>query len=424
MDAHAVSEGHLFQEGRHSTLGSPFSQSIDAELAAVLGKLVRLYEEGRRTFVIVTHRDPDADAIAGCLGMDRLIRGLLPSDVTIRWMHDGELCSSLRGVVARKTESITGLPGVFEGAPEGSVAVVVVDQPGLHSCAVLPRSMRLDPVLGNREADIIVDHHGDSLLHDGAVCVPESGSTAALVYRLLQLAHNHERYQRASFSDQENARFALLLNVGARTDAGQNVVGPLAKDVSPYVSWVVRETEGNFSTADAKAFDVLAASHGALLETAKREALVFDGVDIDGVLTQLVLAYAGVADSAHCIGACASKLFDHERAKTKGAASHLPLAVVVCGIIRPEDQQGAEVVHAGERVQISIRTDLMVDAEFIAERISAAGGGRAGAAAAQISVPKKYDSLSDSFYVAKLLELLEVKLTWPEQYSWNLDARG
>ena len=424
MDAHTSSEGHLLQEGRQSTLGIPFSSRLDAELAAIIHKLEQLYSEGRRTFVVVTHRDPDADAIAGCLGMDRLIRGVLPGDVTIRWMHDGELCSSLRRACGRTTESIRNLQGVFEGSPEGAVAVIVVDQPGLHSRAVLPCSLELDSALGNREADIILDHHGESRMHDGAVCAPECGCTAALVYRLLQLAQNHERYRVTSFSQDEASRLALLVNVGARTDAGQSIVGPLPEHVSPFVAWAVANTEGGFALADAKPFDILASRHGQLVENAKRESLVYDGVDIDGVITRLVLAYAGVADSAHCIGACASKLFEYERAKNQGDASAIPLAVVVCGIIRPDSQPEAAVVHAGERVQISIRTDPLVDAEFIAERISTAGGGRAGAAAAQINVPQKYDSLSDSLYVSRLLELLEVKLTWPEQYSWNLDARS
>jgi hypothetical protein len=284
--------------------------------------------------------------------------------------------------------------------------------------------MRLDPAIGNREADILLDHHGDARHQDGAVCEPESGCTSALVYRVLQLAENHERYKRTKFSDEDNARLALLVNVGARTDAGQNVTGALSKSVSRYVSWAVESTGGAFREEDARAFDVLAARHANLVERAQGGALVYQGVEIEGAKAHLVLAYAGIAESAHCIGACASKVFELECAKQPHYEQGLPVVVVVCGIIRPEIGEASEVVNAGERVQVSIRTQPPVDAEHIANVISAAGGGRTGAAAAQLAVPKRYDKLSDDFYVERLLELLEVKLTWPERFSWNLDARG
>jgi hypothetical protein len=187
---------------------------------------------------------------------------------------------------------------------------------------------------------------------------------------------------------------------------------------------VVESTKSAFREADARAFDVLASGHAHLVKRAHRGALVYDGIEIQGVSARLVLSYAGSAESAHCIGACASKLFDLECAKQRPDEKGLPIAVVVCGIIRTESHDGSKVVRAGERVQVSIRTQPPVDAEHIAHVISEAGGGRTGAAAAQIAVPARYDKFSDAFYVERLLELLEVKLTWPEQFSWNLDARG
>jgi nanoRNase/pAp phosphatase (c-di-AMP/oligoRNAs hydrolase) len=416
--------GKLRRGGQPQPHGSPFSQCLDAELVGIISKVECLYREGRRTFVIVTHRDPDADAIAGCMGMARLIKGVLPGDVCVRWMHDGDLCSSLRAVCGCATEPISKLPSVFEGAPDNTVSIIVVDQPGLHSCAVLPDTMRLEPTIGNREADIVLDHHGDPRHYDGAVCEPLCGCTAALVYRLLQLAQNHERYRQTRFPKDEDERFALLVNVGARTDAGQSVVGPLSESVSPYVSWAVASTEGAFPRENAQAFDVLASRHASLVETARREALVYEGIMIGGVCADLCLAYAGTAESAHCIGACASKVFELERAKRGRDSKALPLAVVVCGIIRSEIPGEPEMVRAGERVQVSIRTEPSLDAEYIAHAISSSGGGRTGAAAVQLAVPKKYESVSDAFYVSRLLELLEVKLTWPEQFSWNLDARA
>jgi hypothetical protein len=112
-----------------------------------------------------------------------------------------------------------------------------------------------------------------------------------------------------------------------------------------------------------------------------------------------------------------------EREKQQKNSSAYPVAVVVCGLIRHDDQATEEVVRAGERVQVSIRTEQPVDAEFIAQSISSAGGGRIGAAAVQLAVPEKYDRVDDELYISRLLALLEVKLTWPEKFSWDLDAR-
>lgn len=408
---------------RVSTPESPFSPALDSELVSMILRLQELHSEGKRTFVIVTHRDPDSDAIAGCLGMDRLIRGILPADVSIIWMHDGSLCPSLQKVCGRVSESIRTLPSLLEAAPHGSVAILVVDQPGLHTCAVLPTDMRFDSWVGSREADIVLDHHGDPRHEPGVISAPESGCTAALVYRLLELALNHERYRNTQFSKAEDEQLALLVNVGARTDAGQSLTAPLSEGASPFVQWAVGKTEGKFDKNVAATFDVLATQHGGLVEAASSDAHVYHGVMINGVLTHLVVSYAGVVESAHCIGACASKMLQIEHERRHVTQSQLPLAVVVCGLIRPDEHEESEVVRAGERVQVSIRTEPPVDAEFIAQTISAAGGGRVGAAAVQLSVPKKYDQVEDDLYVSRLLALLEVKLTWPEKFSWDLDAR-
>lgn len=421
MDVCASSE-KLTKE-RVSTPEAPFSQELDSELVSIISRLHDLYTEGKRTFAIVTHRDPDSDAMAGCLGLDRLIRGILPGDVSTRWMHDGSLCASLQKACGRASESIKNLPSLLETAPSNSVAIIVVDQPGLHTCAVLPKEMQLDTRIDNREADIVLDHHGDPRHEPGVISAPESGCTAALIYRLLQLAQNHDRYRHTQFSREEDERLALLVNVGARTDAGQSVTAPLSETASPFVRWVVEKTEGRFDKSLAATFDVLGAHHSGLIATASADAHIYHGVLINDVLTHLVVSFAGVADSAHCIGACASKMLLLEREKQQLNKSTYPVAVVVCGLIRGDDNATGEVVRAGERVQVSIRTEPPVDAEFIAQTISSAGGGRIGAAAVQLAVPDSYDSVEDELYASRLLALLEVKLTWPDKFSWDLDAQ-
>jgi nanoRNase/pAp phosphatase (c-di-AMP/oligoRNAs hydrolase) len=165
---------------------SPFRCDTDSHLVDQLVRIKELYDEGKRSFVIATHRDPDSDAIAACLGMDYLIRALIPGSVSIRWMHDGTLCAYLKEVSGKTTEPIANLEALIE---DQSVAIVVVDQPDLNLCTMLPRALREDSRFRNRSADIVLDHHGEARYDQGRVSFPDAGSTAALVCRLLDLAH-------------------------------------------------------------------------------------------------------------------------------------------------------------------------------------------------------------------------------------------
>jgi hypothetical protein len=400
-----------------STTSGPFSPQLDADLVSIILKLEQLYHSGKRTFVIVAHRDPDADAMAGCLGMDRLIRGLLPGDITVRWMHDGVLCESLRQVCGARTEPLSVLPGVFDAAPHGSVAIVVVDQTGLHSTAVLPPSLESDIRLKGCEADVVLDHHGDARHEPGVISAPEAGCTAALVYRVLELAKNHERFRHMTWSSEDDARLALLVNMGARTDASQQIAGPLSDDVSPHVRWAVGATEGHFDMSACKSFDVLAGHHEGLVRYAQAHTKVYPKVTVKDVIARVLVSYAGVAESAHCIGACADLL--HAAEKRQHQSDDLPIAMVVCGVMQPAGGPGRASVHTGERVHISVRTEAPIDAEYIAELISVNGGGRVGSAAAQLTVPEMCEDMPVDHYMLLLLSYIEMKLTWPRDSLWD-----
>jgi len=418
MDVKRYASAQFQQNARGpSTAECPFSPQLDADLVSIIRKVEQLYAEGKRTFVIVAHRDPDADAIAGCLGMDRLIRGLLPEDITIRWMHDGCLSDCLRQVCVAPTEPISALSGVFESAPQGSVAVIVVDQTGLHSSAVLPGNLGRDVRLKAREADIVLDHHGGARHEPGVISAPEAGCTAALVYRLLELAKNHERFRYVQHSPEDEARLALLVNMGARTDASQKVVGPLSETVSPHVRWAVNITEGRFDPSLCSSFDVLAGHHQELVLHAQANTNVYPHANLQGVITRVVVSYAGVADSVHCIGACADRLLVEER--ERGPMDGLPIAVVVCGVIQPPGAPPGVMVHKGERIHVSVRTEKPVDAAHMAELISVSGGGRVGSAAAQLSVPEMCDDMPVDRYMVLLLSYIEMKLIWTPASWWH-----
>lgn len=403
---------------RDSRPESPFSSDLDTHLAGLILKLQKLYDGGKRDFVIVTHRDPDPDAIAGCLGMERLVRGILPQDVTVQWMHDGSLCPLVRKTCRHSSESIAKLPLLLE-APGGvdRTAVILVDQPQFDSAAVLPPVMRRHSLLCQLKPDVTLDHHGEDRFDDGVVVAGSVGSTAVLVQRLLDLAKSHCRFCHSPHSAEDDAELALYINLGARTDAGVAVVGELPDTASNYLRWVNQETQSLVNPAVASQFDLLGEHHAFLVAAARRNAEVYHGVFIAEHPVHLVLTFAGVADTTHCIGACASKMMEYERAFDTGG---LPIAVVVCGIVR-ENEDLSHRLHAGDLVHISIRTDEPVSAALIAHVLSVGGGGRPGAASAQIRIPRWYDAEYEDLFLRDCIKLLAVKLTWNEKFTWTLD---
>lgn len=415
----SLASASIGQTRRDPRLEPPFSPALDAHLVGLILKLQKLYDSGKRDFVIVTHRDPDPDAIAGCLGMERLARGVLPHDITVQWMHDGALCPLVRKTCRHGSESIAKLPLILQ-TPEGAerTAVILVDQPHLDSAAVLPAVMRGQRILGQFTPDITLDHHGEDRFDDGVVVAGSVGSTAVLVQRLLELAKSHSRFCYAQHSAEDDAELALYINLGARTDAGVDVVGELPDSASTFLQWANQETRPFVNPAIAAQFDLLGEHHGFLVASARRNAEVYHGVVIGDHPTHLVLTFAGVADTSHCIGACASKVMDFERNVDTGG---LPVAVVVCGIVRAEDDLSHKL-HAGDLVHISIRTDEPVSAELIAHILSVGGGGRPGAASAQIRIPRSYDAEREELFLRDCLKLMAVKLTWNEKFSWTLDC--
>jgi nanoRNase/pAp phosphatase (c-di-AMP/oligoRNAs hydrolase) len=395
---------------------SPFPCDMDGHLLDQIVRIRELYDEGKRSFVIATHRDPDPDAIAGCLGMEYLIRAVTPGPVSIRWMHEGTLSSALKHVTGKTTEPIAHLESAIE---DHAVAIVVVDQPDLNLCTMLPQSLRDDARFKNRFPDIVLDHHGEARYDQGRISFPEAGSTAALVCRLLDLAHMYSLVPKSLVLDDVANRLPLLLNMGARTDAGVSVVGELPSSVSPYTRWVVEQTQAKVDPADAALFDILKTHDSHLLEKARAHERVRKGIVIGGVLAEVVLTHAGVADSPHCVGACASELFREKLAHRKGPER---VVVIMFGIIRPEGAQEMHELHKGETIHVSIRTEEGISAEHIARRLSSIGGGRPSAAGFQLQVPENFEHVSDEIFLGHCLSLASVKLTWREQFSWNLDT--
>ena len=340
---------------------SPFGREADAQLLEQLILLKQLFDQGKHTFVLVTHRDPDADAIAACMGVDRLIKATLPNFVRVRWMHDGCLHSSLRDISGYGTEPIRNLEEVID---DPSVALIVLDQPDLNLCTVLPDVLRKDPRFQSREPDLVFDHHGEPHYGSGRVCCPDAGSTSALICRLLDLGYHYNITSTSLVVDGVDRRLALLLNVGARIDAGISVSGQIPANASVFTRWVVDQTQAKVDPKDAALFDVLTGHNKKLLATAQRNQHVHSGVIFEGTHAHLVLSHVGSANSSHCVGACASELFNRALSQKKDSS---PLVVVLFGIIRPSEIGEASALHSGGTVHVSIRVEQGSSAEKSAQ---------------------------------------------------------
>lgn len=402
----------------HASAGrptSPFRRETDLHLRNFTSHLTELYNQGKRSFVIVTHRDPDADSMAGCLGLDILIRSTLADKVQVRWMHDGALSDPLRDACGRGTESIANLECLLE---DPSVAIFVVDQPELNRCTVLPEVMRGNPVLATRKADGVLDHHCQEAFEPGVVVFPLAGSTASLVWRALELRGEDSLFPVSHTFRDDMWRLAFLANMGARTDAGMPVLGELSHCASPYVKWVVGETQWAVAPAQADRFDILKSQGGKPLSIAHATRQTFEGANFEGVEARVILAHAGVVDSKHCIGACASALFQEESADLQR-----PVVVVVFGIIDP-GCNGCVPEHAArETIQSSIRTSQGISAEKIAQKLAHDGGGGPAAAAFQMHRPQVLAAVRDDQFLKYCLDFAGFILRSKQPFSLKLSSK-
>ena len=394
---------------------SPFRCETDTHLRNFTAHLSELYAQGKRSFIIATHRDPDADSIAGCLGLDILIRSTLAAKVQIRWMHDGVLSESLREACGRGTESIKDLERSLD---DPSVAIFVVDQPELNRCTVLSEAMRANPAFATRKADGILDHHCQEAYGPGVVVYPPAASTASLVWRALELRSEESQFPLSLTFREDMRRLAFLANMGARTDAGVPVFGELSCAASPYLKWVVGETQWAVASTEADRFDILKSQGGKPLSIAHATRQAFEGVILEGIKARVVLAHAGVVDSKHCIGACASALFQEESAGSQG-----PVVVVVFGIIDP-GCNGSVPEHAErETIQSSIRTSQGISAEKIAQKLAHDGGGGPAAAAFQMYRPEVFASVRDDQFLSYCLDFAGFLLRSKHQFALKLSSK-
>jgi hypothetical protein len=366
----------------------PLPERINLSLYGLLLSIEILNREDHKTkFAIITHRDPDADAIGSMLGMRTLLTGMMPG-CSVRLFHDISSTASphtnkLSQLGAERLEKLAGILG--DASQSHEWAVVLVDQPSVYSPQV-SLSMNTLP----READIILDHHGQSYSRDGVVIEPRAGSASAIMLRALQIATQSEMISDAWTHD---SRLLSFLVSGAEIDAGisQNQeIRALDSASFPIVDWV-----RSCASAEEHKVELERLRHRLDLSKYSQELLdhaTSHKVELGRCEIALPgynksinceIAYAGQASDKTLLADCADRF-----SKQVFAASSKPSIMLMFGVIRPESEPQRGSLRDGEPIQVVIRAnspEIPVDA--IAKLLSSSGGGRPCAGAAPLTVP-------------------------------------
>jgi len=366
----------------------PLPQRINLSLYGLLLTIELLNREDHKTkFAVVTHRDPDADAIGSMLGMRALLTEMLPG-CSINLFHEISSSASphTRKLAQFGAEPLEKLSLMLSDPIQAKEwAVVLVDQPSVFSSQVSTNSRSF-----NREADVILDHHGDAYARDGVVIEPRAGSASALMLRTLQIATQSEMISDRWTHDSKLLSFFVS---GAEIDAGisQNQeLRPPTPSAFPIVDWV-----RTCASAEEHQVELERLRQRLDLSKYSRELLEyaqFHKMDLGSCkltlsgYTQPVnceIAYAGAASDRTLLADCADRL-----SKQVFSTSSEPTILLVFGVIRKERDSERGSLRDGEDIQTVIRAnsdDIPVDG--IAKLLSFSGGGRPGAGAAPLTVP-------------------------------------
>lgn len=366
----------------------PLPQRINLSLYGLLLTIELLNREDHKTkYAIVTHRDPDADAIGSMLGMRALLTEMLPG-CSINLFHE---ISSTASPHTRKLAQFGAEPleklslMLNEPIQAKEWAVVLVDQPSVFSSQVSFNSRSF-----NREADVILDHHGQACARDGVVIEPRAGSASALMLRTLQIATQSEM-----ISDRwtHDSKLLSFLVSGAEIDAGisQSLeLRPPTPSAFPIVDWVrtcasAKEHQVELERLRQR-LDLSKYSQELLdIAQAQRQDLGKCELALSDHAGSVVceIAYAGTASDRTLLADCGDRL-----SKQVFSASPEPTITLLFGVIRQEGESPRGSLRDGECLHVVIRAnspDIPVDA--IAKLLSTSGGGRPGAGAAPLVVP-------------------------------------
>lgn len=403
-----------------SLADSPLPLEVDRSLIGMNNQIESLYREGRRTFTILTHDYPDPDAAAGALGMKHLLQLVLPGDVRVRSMSIGHIGKEYTVEGRFAPEAIDGLLALY-GSVENArqSALVLVDQPTIRSERVLPgRILRSKELFLPQEADVVLDHHsGTRVQSPGVVSVESAGSTSALILRALQLATEQRGLSPSECQWHKDANLALLMNIGAWTDACiplSNWGNPRA--LPKIVEWVHEHTNGRFKASQIKDFDLSGCFEQFYLN-ANKTRTECGPVMIDGKPCNVVLAFVGSVRDPNQLGAFAS---EYIRGQLGLLSTDVPLALAVFGLIRNAEEEPEDVL-ANEQVRVSIRRYGDVCSDRIGKLISETSGGRDAGAVADLYVPLGLHAQAKDTFVGSCLRYLEAKLKGDAALDWEKD---
>ncbi len=390
----------------------PLPQRINLSLYGLLLSAELLHRDDHRNkFAIITHRDPDADAIGSMLGMRTLLTGMLP-ECRVSLFHE---VSSAKSPHAHKlaqcgAERLDKLSAILNDPVQASEwAVVLVDQPSIFSPQVSSDSRAFA-----READIILDHHGQPLARDGVIIEPRAGSTSALTLRALQIATQSEMISDAWTHD---SRLLSFLVSGAEIDAGisQNKeLRALNTASSPVVDWVRscasadehrRELERLRSRLDLSKYsqDLLDHAETHKLDLGNQRLACHSTLPS----VQCEIAYAGSASDKTLLADCAERF-----SRRVFTASVEPTIVLLFGALRPERESPRESLKQGEVIHVVIRSNSPeIPVDSIAKLLSPLGGGRPRAGVAPLTVPHSlHGTISPRLFLSEAADMVRRRL--------------
>lgn len=417
----AVTNASIRVAPQSSSATCPLSSEIDPALLQIIQRIEDLYRAGKREFAILTHQEPDPDAAAAARGMRYLLALLLPSDVSVRTFVAGNIPEELSRNGRFLPEPLNDLRQLFATTESARrTAIVLVDQPTLSCERVLPCGFRnVGDLPIPREADVVVDHHASlERSAPGFLRYGGAGSTSALMLRALQIATELRTSRCEECSWYHDRDLALLMNVGAWTDAGV----PLSRwdqiqALPPSVQWVHEETKGRFDSVQIKDFD-LSECFGSLRTSVNQTKTVCESVLLDGKTCTVIVGFAGIVRDSNRLGAFTSQYLTE--LKDEGVPT-TSLGLAIFAVLRDPSFCGdnSEQVLATERVKLCVRTTGGVCADRLAKIISEDSGGRETGAAAILSIPIGLHAQHKDTFAGCCLRYLQAKLEGKPAQGWD-----
>ncbi len=305
---------------------------------AELSKLKELLDYGPHKIVIVSHTNPDGDAIGSSLAWGRWLEG-----------KGHEVCCIVPNKYPYFLDWMPGIGrlGVFKEDKEGELAARIAEA-GIIFCMDFNMVARLEglgeTILANKTAKtVLIDHHLEAPQgFDVYFSIPESSSTSYLAYKLIQELDGED---------------AITLEMG------ENL----------YVGMMTDTGNFSFSNLTADLFEVVASLVRKGLNIPRINSLVYNSYSVDRVrllgyaLTRMETLKAGATTVAYmALRESELRRFNFQQGDSEGFVNY-PLTV-------KEISMSAMFIQTRNFIRVSFRSRGDVDVNQFARQYFEGGG--------------------------------------------------